>query len=54
MWGVGDHEPVLSQDRQGMVDFKKVSLLPLGGFGKDELLLRCLKCHRAESPPSGV
>lgn len=37
-----------------MVDLGKVSLLPRGGFGKEELLLRGLKYHRAESPPSGV
>lgn len=36
-----------------MVDLEKVSLLPRGGFGEEELLPRGLKYCRVESPPSG-
>lgn len=45
---------LLNQGRKGMADLEKVSLLPQGGIGKEELLPRGLKYHRAECPPSGV
>lgn len=52
-WVIINYHP-LNRGGQGMVDLEKVSLLPLGGFGKEELLPRGLKYHRAESPPFGV
>jgi len=44
----------LNQGGQRVVGSKEVSLLPRGGFGREELLPRGLKYRRAEPSPSGV